>query len=418
MKTILLSIMSCFLFFISINAQNITGIIIEQYGEAVSDLNLQLFTSSKVYTTKTSSDGSFVFNNITGVKKEQMPSGYSVSDNYPNPFNPKTRIGFTLPARAGVKVNIFNQLGQRVKEITESYYSAGNNFIDLELNGHPNGIYIAQITLDGKYSFTRKLMLLYGSQHLISSNGLADIPQSNLCNGNTKHMVIKLDSLVVTGSTIQKKVFANLLYIEGSSVDLGYLIVTRLPGIPCIGTPTVTYAGRTYNTVLIGRQCWLKENINIGSIIRDTMDQTNNGIIEKYCYNNDTSYCEKYGGLYQWDEAVQYNNAGGICPDGWRIPSINEFQTLSSAVSNLRDGLLATGQLTGTNSSGFSALLGGDRNAWSLSFIGLGVDAYFWSSTIANENNAYLLNLVSAESNIVPNIFLKKYGFSVRCIKN
>lgn len=69
--------------------------------------------------------------------------------------------------------------------------------------------------------------------------------------------------------------------------------------IPCPGTPTVSYGGKTYNTVQIDSQCWLKENLDVGTRIDGDHNATNNSVIEKYCYDNDTANCTTYGGLYQ-----------------------------------------------------------------------------------------------------------------------
>src|ERR1035437_10384230 len=84
---------------------------------------------------------------------------------------------------------------------------------------------------------------------------------------------------------------------------------------PCPGVPTVDYGGKTYHTVQIGSQCWLKENLDINGI-----DSTrNNDTIEKFCYNNDPANCATYGGLYQWNEAMQSvttDKTKGICPTG------------------------------------------------------------------------------------------------------
>jgi uncharacterized protein (TIGR02145 family) len=113
------------------------------------------------------------------------------------------------------------------------------------------------------------------------------------------------------------------------------------------GTNIITYAGQTYNTVLIGSQCWLKENLNLGTRIDGSSDQTNNSTIEKYCYDDNDANCTTYGGLYQWNEAMQYvTTAGtqGICPTGWHIPTYAEFQTLVTAVSNDGNALKAIGQ--------------------------------------------------------------------------
>jgi len=104
-------------------------------------------------------------------------------------------------------------------------------------------------------------------------------------------------------------------------------------------------------------------------MIQRSQNQTNSGIIEKYCYNNDTNNCNTYCGLYQWNEAMQYvttPSAQGICPNGWHIPTKAEFEKLANTVDNDGNALKAIGQGTGsgagTDTSGFSALLAGSRN--------------------------------------------------------
>ena len=187
---------------------------------------------------------------------------------------------------------------------------------------------------------------------------------------------------------------------------------------------TVPYGGKTYNTVKIGSQCWLKENLDVGTRIDGSQSQTNNSVVERYCYNDDTANCRKYGGLYQWDEAMQYSttSARGICPSGWHIPTLAEFQTLASTVSNDGNALKAVGQGTGggagTNTSGFSALLAGYRyyNGY---FQYVGYDTTVWSSTENNATSAYYLHLNYNGSNIdVYSSNYKTCGFSVRCLED
>jgi uncharacterized protein (TIGR02145 family) len=192
---------------------------------------------------------------------------------------------------------------------------------------------------------------------------------------------------------------------------------------PCPGTPTVTYGGRTYNTVQIGTQCWLKENLNIGTMIKSGA-QTKNGIIEKYCYDNNEDNCIKYGGLYQWQEAVNYTvsdqNVQGICPSGWHIPTLQEFQTLVAQVNNDGDALKAIGvgegAGAGTNTSGFSALLSGTVGTDNHSSHQL-VYAYFWTSTSYNPDFSYILSVGFDYKDI--NLYANGTGagFCVRCIK-
>ncbi|MCX6266050.1 MAG: hypothetical protein NTW16_01645, partial [Bacteroidetes bacterium] len=100
------------------------------------------------------------------------------------------------------------------------------------------------------------------------------------------------------------------------------------PGVPCTGTPTVTYGGQVYNTVQIGTQCWLKENLNIGTRIDGSQGQTNNAVVEKYCYDDIESNCSLYGALYLWNEMMQYTTSEGvqgICPIDWHIPTDVEW---------------------------------------------------------------------------------------------
>jgi uncharacterized protein (TIGR02145 family) len=112
----------------------------------------------------------------------------------------------------------------------------------------------------------------------------------------------------------------------------------------------------------------LKENLDVGAMIIVNSNQTNNAVIEKYCYDNMSENCDTYGGLYQWDEAMQYTTvevAKGICPTGWHIPTWNDMATLSATVGGDGNALKAIGQGSGdgvgTNTSGFSALLVGFR---------------------------------------------------------
>lgn len=196
-------------------------------------------------------------------------------------------------------------------------------------------------------------------------------------------------------------------------------------GCPCPGTPpTVDYAGQVYNTVLIGSQCWLKENLNVGTMINGSGDQANNSTIEKYCYGNNSANCDTYGGLYQWNEAMQYvitEGAQGICPPGWHIPTRADFDALIRSVRRDANALKAIGQGTGdgagTNTSGFSGLLAGLRSN-SGNFVNLGGDAYVWSSTQYSATNAHILFLSFADGNFYQLALNKNFGFSVRCLKD
>jgi uncharacterized protein (TIGR02145 family) len=202
--------------------------------------------------------------------------------------------------------------------------------------------------------------------------------------------------------------------------------------IPCPGTPTVTYEGKIYNTVQIGNQCWLRENLDVGTMINSSNtyadSMSNNGIIEKYCFDNVISNCNNYGGLYQWNEAMQYtenDGAKGICPIGWHIPTLTEFETLKSTTNNDGNSLKAvgagTGNGAGTNTSGFSGLLSGVRSYdMNFNFSDFGIHGLFWSSSLDNQYPYldFALLLDDTDSDITLDSFFRKHGFNVRCIKD
>ena len=176
-------------------AQSVTGRLVDENGGGLAEVQLQLYAAQNVYNAVSGSDGSFTFDNVSNVEDNQLPTGYAVSNNFPNPFNPTTRIGITLPSRGNVKIEVFNLLGQTVTDIIERYFSAGTNFIDLELNGLPNGLYFARITIDEKYSVTKKMMLIYGSQHLITGGSTISTqlnkPENTKCMASHKYIDTK-----------------------------------------------------------------------------------------------------------------------------------------------------------------------------------------------------------------------------------
>ena len=215
---------------------------------------------------------------------------------------------------------------------------------------------------------------------------------------------------------VQKNDGSNL-FIDLNTISLINFI------IPCPGTPTVDYGGKIYNTVLVGDQCWMKENLDIGNMIQSNINQSNNTILEKYCYNNETANCITYGGIYQWNEAMQYSTTSlkGICPDGWHIPTKADFEILQTTVGNNGNSLKEVGQGSvngaGTNTSGFSALLGGTRAMSSGDFGGQYLWTIFWGST-STYGNGDFMRLNSDVSTIEIGYYNPNHGFSVRCIKD
>jgi uncharacterized protein (TIGR02145 family) len=208
---------------------------------------------------------------------------------------------------------------------------------------------------------------------------------------------------------------------------------SKSPGTFTCGSSTVTDAdGNVYSTVQIGDQCWMGENMRVGIMLNGSENQTNNGITEKHCYANNPSNCLTYGGLYQWNELMQYAGQGplqGICPTGWHIPTSGEWQWLATILVTPGGKMKSTGTIeagTGlwhapnagaTNSSGFNALPGGWKNEAG-NFVNLGYYAYFFSSIKWYDCCAYFYQLSYLDESFGPSWTYLSNSLSVRCLKN
>lgn len=215
--------------------------------------------------------------------------------------------------------------------------------------------------------------------------------------------------------------------------------------VSCPGLPTIIYGDQTYNTIQIGTQCWLKENLNLGTSINSSIGQTNNSIIEKYCYDNLEANCGVYGGLYQWAEVVQYLNGAtnttswspvptgniqGICPAGWHVPKTAEFTVLRDYLGGeyaaggkmktigtiqAGTGLWWEPNIGATNSSGFTGLPGG---FWYNNFGYYPYAGYFWHATEGSPTYGNLSYLYTINNHLYIVGNYKIHALSVRCLKD
>ena len=121
----------------------------------------------------------------------------------------------------------------------------------------------------------------------------------------------------------------------------------------------------------------MAENLNIGEMVLGKDDQNNDTKIERYCYNNDTTLCDEFGGLYQWAEMMQLpsrcntescsdliqENHRGICPEGWRLMTYDDFYIAWHAETNSYgiEGVRSAYSFNGYNSTGLSLTGAGTR---------------------------------------------------------
>ncbi len=103
-------------------------------------------------------DGSFEYSSAVEVEGF-APKEFSLKQNYPNPFNPSTKIGFTLPLESNVKITVYNLIGQKVTEIVNSKFSAGNHSVDFNATELSSGIYLYKIEA-GNFTSVKKMQVM------------------------------------------------------------------------------------------------------------------------------------------------------------------------------------------------------------------------------------------------------------------
>jgi len=183
-----------------------------------------------------------------------------------------------------------------------------------------------------------------------------------------------------------------------------------------------TRDGKKYKTVKIGTQVWMAENLNYNAE-------------DSKCYDNKAENCEKYGRLYNWETAMQ------ACPEGWHLPSKEEWDVLMKAVGGAEttgEKLKAkngwkerqSGSGNGTDEYGFSALPGGfghsektkaahreyERN-YDRNFDEMSRSGYWWTSSESSSNYAYYLNIYYERKDAAHSSYDKSFLYSIRCLQ-
>ena len=196
--------------------------------------------------------------------------------------------------------------------------------------------------------------------------------------------------------------------------------------------------GNVYETVIIGDQLWMKENLKVTHYNDGTEIPTGYSNDDWFylstgayaVYNDNPANADVYGNLYNC-YAVE---TGNIAPEGWHVATDDEYTALSDYLGGTS---VAGGKLkectegscpdseywdspnTGaTNESGFTGLPGGYRHSSNGNYLSMGLYGYFWSSTERNGANAWDRRLNYAHSGINRDDGSNKNGFSVRCVRD
>ena len=232
---------------------------------------------------------------------------------------------------------------------------------------------------------------------------------------------------------------------------------TPVDAQPCPGAPTVTdYDGNVYNTVQIGEQCWMAENLRTthyadGASIPVGGNNSSETLPYYYDHTFSSFSLGQRGYLYNWPAVIHgassngANSSGvqGICPSGWHVPSDAEWTQLTQYVGSKSNYLCSNNNSyiakalastigwnsstnqnqcalgnspTSNNATGFSAVpVGGHYNN---TYYNSGIYANFWSSTEYSGSSAYGRSLIYADADILTVMYNKELGWSVRCLRD
>ena len=383
-------------------------------------------------------DTSLVLDYQVGIPEINHETGnLQVFQNYPNPVVDQTTISLYVPEKDHVKLIVSDMLGRGILK-TERVLEKGTHSFLFAPGGED--LYFFTVQWRSRSSIIKILQAASNSNGVCSLeylSGGASSPKLKTTEDIQSLYFSLGDELLYIGYT--NALQSGLLDAPEASETYTFQFATN---IPCPGTPTVEYEGQVYNTMQIFSQCWLKENLNVGTMIPGIQEMENNDTIEKYCYDNKEDSCTIYGGLYQWNEMMQYTTqqgTQGICPPGWHLPTDEEWKVLEGAVDsqygigdpewdnyNIRGfdagtNLKATSGWNyggnGTDLFGFSSLPGGYRNS-NGGFNGIGSTGYWWSSTEDYTFYAWNRNLYSYDPGVYRYNYSKENGFGIRCLRD
>jgi len=207
------------------------------------------------------------------------------------------------------------------------------------------------------------------------------------------------------------------LYV--AAADTTQYVITNSKTVPAVST------GQPVPTVTIGSQVWMQYNVNTGTRV-DTLvvnyNETAQLSGQKWCYDNLESNCAIYGGLYQWDEAMQHSKvpgAKGICPDGFHIPTDAQYTVLTTFLGGEAN---AGTRLKPGGDTGFNDLLVGVRSYSTSAFSHVNVLSYLWTSDLYDSSRPWYRSIQNNTTSFMRNAgggqAQDTGGASVRCLKD
>ena len=428
-------------------------------------------------------DTTLTMQNGTGIYdvETMCTSSLQLSQNNPNPFNGTTDVLLTVADAGAVTLEITDVNGWAVVPATDistivrannhspqhqfriSLSTAGTYVLTARQNGKTASIKMMN-NGGGKDNGMEYVRDIVKTTHALSPQALSpqaspQQPKSGT-RGNTTNPFNIGDQMEYIGyATINGEECESQHVTQAQEVSETFLLQfaeaqASLDGQPCPGTPTVTdIDGNVYNTVQIGNQCWMRENVRTTHYADSTAIPAGDSIsyTEPYRYapNNNENNISIYGYLYNWAAVMHGASAStanpsgvqGICPTGWHVPSDAEWTQLTNYVSSQSEYVCGSNNVSiakslaattgwqsssnacsvgnvqsNNNATGFSVVPAGNyysNNAYGA----FGYYAHFWNTTEYG-SNASIRFFGCYNTDVVINRDNKYVGYSVRCLKD
>lgn len=378
-----------------------------------------------------------------------------LSQNNPNPFDGTTFVNVSLTEPDKLELEITDITGRVV--LSEQYRAVQPGSHLLRITLAKSGVYLLRARINGQTTAVKMINRGDGGENAIVFTDDSSFPYTEFLKKTGLKGVT--DKPFNAGDEMKYLAYATIYGVEqqsgpivqnqNDSQDFLFTFVSGIPaddGLPCSSAATVNdYDGHVYNTVQIGQQCWLKENLRAthfsdGTVI--SQGSTSVSSTTALYYDN-----QSLGHLYNWPATVRggadtlSGYVQGVCPTGWHVPSYDEWNALISYVqsqpayfcdnnsTNIAKAMASSNSWNSSttpcavgnnpesnNATGFSARPAG---AFVYQIVYLWNQTTFWSSTEhADETMARRIGLSYVSSTVTFSAFDKWAGFSVRCLKD
>jgi uncharacterized protein (TIGR02145 family) len=365
---------------------------------------------------------------ITMVENNSLPAGVSIAASS-NPFCPGSSVTFTATPTNGGSAPAYqwkvNGVNVGTNSSTYSYNPADGDSVRCVITSNlscvtGNPASSSKIIMSGTLAPSVSFSSCFDTITTINAKPIkikGGIPLGGIYSGPGVNSLTGVYTPSVAGVGTHTITYTYTNAAMCSALAHTHIINYPLSIVNCGNPITDIRDNKAYQTVQIGSQCWLASNLNYGVILASSQDQRDNCVAEKYCYNDNPTNCTNYGGLYQWDELMLFDETPadqGFCPPGWHIPTENDWNTLFAVYIN--NGF-AGSPLKYSGYSGFNAMLSGARHinrGWDFQ----GFATFFWSSTPRSSTQAWAHGMNDNDPSVSVYPSLRVNAYSVRCLKD